>query len=264
MGGITALPLQSGEPTGNDVFDGLRQKFSELSPEQHQALAQVGMHPFLQPKDPTGAPISFTPPPAPKPADTLAANPQTTGAIPSPTPESPALTPVRGIGAPMPSLSPPPSGAPAGGFTPMPGAKSVSGPPTPIAAPRPAMPRLTTNLSSDQANLQNAIASKSGLQKLPGIARIPLQILQGIAMATKPGQNILPFIPGTDPHHAAQIAGWENVVKNDIATEDAASKRAQEAAQAGEQTAQGEAVTAKTPAEIANLNAEAGEHAARS
>lgn len=31
-------------------------------------------------------------------------------------------------------------------------------------------------------------------------------------MATKPGQAILPWIPGSDPHHQAEIRGLENVV----------------------------------------------------
>lgn len=206
----TALPLQSGEQTGNPVFDGLRQKFSQLTPEEHQALASANLHPFLQPKDPNGSPINFTPPAATQkpPNTTLAGNLQSGGVIPPSAPAAPAFTPVRGLGAPSPSIAQSPSDTPI----------------TPVAGPR-ARPPLITNLSQDQDSLNNAIARKSGLGNLPAIARIPLKVLQGIAMATKPGQNILPFIPGTDPHRAARIHALQGQVKNDSAIEDEASKR---------------------------------------
>lgn len=226
--------------TGNPVLDGLHQKFNDLTPDEHQVLIDAGIHPFLQartpPIDPGFSPRpsgpnpdpGFSTKPTPAPSSTALATPAIAPALPkNDTPQLPTPPPISSIPTNQPNL--PQS---------LLGSDSLPAKPTtPFASGRANPQPLSAQHIADQAELDRLKSTGSGLSRLPGIARIPLQIGQALLMATKPGQNILPFIPGSDPHHQALIRGSEASLANDIASENAASRQGLENAQRDETTA---------------------------
>jgi hypothetical protein len=79
--------------------------------------------------------------------------------------------------------------------------------------------------------------AKTGIQKLPMAARIPLTVLDAVGSTFLPG--LMMGLPGTQLHHNLMVRGAERNVSDEQAQQAAESKRQLEAAQTSEATARG-------------------------